>query len=82
MYQSKMVKFISDAYQQTIDGLFNEDVKVLRRVMNTLDEERRNWKIIRKKELLGLRKIDPLLGVEKIHGSIWHVIVVNKVFTA
>ena len=65
MYQSKMVKFISDAYQQTIDGLFNEDVKVLRRVMNTLDEERRNWKIIRKKELLGLRKIDPLLGVEK-----------------
>ena len=65
VYQSKMVRYISDAYQQTIDGLFAEEVKTLRRVMNTLDDERKNWKVIRRKELVGLRKIDPLLGVEK-----------------
>lgn len=64
-YQSRMVKYIADAYRQTTDGLITEDVKILRRTLNGLDEERKNWKVIRRKELVGLRKIDPLQAVEK-----------------
>ncbi len=64
-YQSKMVKYISEAYMQTTSGLISEDVKVLRRTLNHLDEERKNWKVIRRKELVGLRKIDQLQAVEK-----------------
>ena len=64
-YQSRMVKYIADAYRQTTDGLITEDVKILRRTLNSLDDERKNWKVIRRKELVGLRKIDPLQAVEK-----------------
>ncbi len=64
-YQSRMVKYISEAYRQTTDGLIMEDVKVLRRTLNSLDDERKNWKVIRRKELVGLRKMDPLQAVEK-----------------
>ena len=64
-YQSRMVKYIAEAYRQTTDGLILEDVKILRRTLNGLDEERKNWKVIRRKELVGLRKIDPLQAVEK-----------------
>lgn len=64
-YQSKMVKYISEAYMQTTSGLIAEDVKVLRRTLNHLEDERKNWKVIRRKELVGLRKIVPLQAVEK-----------------
>ena len=64
VYQSKMVRYISDAYMQTTSGLITE-VKLLRRTLNSLDDERKNWKVIRRKELVGLRKIDPLQAVEK-----------------
>ena len=60
-----MVKYISEAYMQTTSGLIAEDVKVLRRTLNHLEDERKNWKVIRRKELVGLRKIDPLQAVEK-----------------
>lgn len=63
--QSKMVSYIGDAYQQITDGLLTEDVKLLRRTLNSLDDEKKNWKVLRRKELLGLRKIDQLQAVEK-----------------
>lgn len=65
LYQSRMVRYISEAYLQITTGLISEDVKVLRRTLNTLEDERKNWKVIRRKELVGLRKIDPLQAVEK-----------------
>ncbi len=64
-YQSRMVRYISEAYMQTTTGLITEDVKMLRRTLNRLEEERNNWKVTRRKELVGLRKIDPLQAVEK-----------------
>lgn len=63
--QSRMVRFIGEAYQQITQGLVDEDVRLLRRTMNSLDEEKKNWKVLRRKELLGLRRIDQLLAVEK-----------------
>ncbi len=64
-YQSKMVRYISESYMQTTTGLITEDVKVLRRALNNLEDERKNWKVVRRKELVGLRKIDQLQAVEK-----------------
>ena len=60
-----MVHFIGEAYQQITQGLVDEDVRLLRRTMNSLDDEKKNWKVLRRKELLGLRKIDQLQAVEK-----------------
>ena len=64
-YQSRMVKYISEAYMQTTSGLISEDVKTLRRTLNHLEDERKNWRVTRRKELVGLRKIDQLQAVEK-----------------
>ena len=63
--QARMVHFIGEAYQQITQGLVDEDVRLLRRTMNSLDDEKKNWKVLRRKELLGLRKIDQLQAVEK-----------------
>lgn len=63
--QSKLTHFISESYLSITDGLINEDVKLLRRTQNRLDNEKKNWKVVRRKELMGLRKINPLLVVEK-----------------
>lgn len=63
--QSKMVEYIGEAYNQISEGLLKEDVKLLRRTLNSLDDEKKNWKVLRRKELLGLRKIDQLQAVEK-----------------
>lgn len=64
-YQSQMVKNISAAYMQFTDGLIAEDIKLLRRTLYAVEDEKKNWKVIRRKELLGLRKIDQLQAVEK-----------------
>ena len=63
--QARMVHLIGEAYQQITQGLVDEDVRLLRRTMNSLDDEKKNWKVLRRKELLGLRKIDQLQAVEK-----------------
>lgn len=63
--QSRLAKFIAASYLNITDGLITEDVKLLRRTQNQLDNEKKNWKVVRRKELMGLRKIDPLQAVEK-----------------
>ena len=63
--QASVVQFLSDAYQEITTGLIEEDVKQLRRALNSLDEEKKDWKVMRRKEILGMRKIEPLLAVEK-----------------
>lgn len=63
--QAGVVRFIAGAYKEITEGLVNEDVKQLRRALNSLDEEKKNWKVMRRKEILGMRKIEPLLAVEK-----------------
>lgn len=63
--QASVVQFIADAYKEITDGLIEEDVKQLRHALNSLDEEKKNWKVMRRKEILGMRKIEPLLAVEK-----------------
>lgn len=63
--QVSVVQFLGDAYVEITDGLIDEDVRRLRRALNSLDEEKNNWKVMRRKEILGMRKIEPLLAVEK-----------------
>lgn len=63
--QSRLTRFISEAYVDVTSGLISEDVRALRRALTGLDREKKNWKVVRRKELLGLRKVDALLAVEK-----------------
>lgn len=47
------------------DGLITDNVRMLRSTMSELSEEKAFWKRYRRKEILGMRKIDPLVAVEK-----------------
>lgn len=63
--QAYITEYIGDIYMQITEGLINEDVKQLRRALNSLDEEKKNWKVMRRKEIHGMRRIDPMMAVEK-----------------
>ena len=55
--QTEVVRFVADTYVLITDGLVEEDVKKLRKVFNELDNEKKHWKVQRRKEIIGLRKI-------------------------
>lgn len=63
--QSDVVEFTKNTYIQLTDGMINDDIKALRHANNALSEEKSLWKRLRRKEIIGMRKIDYLLAVEK-----------------
>ncbi len=60
-----MMKFVMDAYNDIIDGFVHEDLKKLRKVMNKTSQEKQDLKKTRRKQILGLRRIDKFLAIEK-----------------
>ena len=63
--QVEVLDFARNNYLQIINGLKNNDYKTLHRAANDLDQEKSLWKKMRRKELIGMRKIDYLTAVEK-----------------
>lgn len=53
------------AYMQVTDGFINEDLKQLKKVMNSTDEQKKMLKKRRRKEILGLRRIPIPIAIEK-----------------
>lgn len=60
-----IIDFLGNTYMLITEGLIDEDVKKLRHAFYNLSDEKKNWKVVRRKEILGMRKIEPLLAVEK-----------------
>jgi hypothetical protein len=63
--QVDVISFVKDNYKTITDGLINEDVKSLRKALNQIDKAKKSWKIMRRKEIFGMRRIDPMLSVTK-----------------
>lgn len=63
--QSNLVLFAANTYQKIIDGLTQQNLRLLRRTSNIIESEKSIWKKMRRKEILGMRKIDYLTAVEK-----------------
>ena len=63
--QSGIVNFAREAFAGITQGLMQDDVRRLRSVLVRTSEEKHMWKRYRRKEILGMRKIDYLLAVEK-----------------
>lgn len=60
-----MMQFVMNAYNDIIDGFVHEDLKKLRKVMNKTNQEKQDLKKTRRKQILGLRRIDKFLAIEK-----------------
>ncbi len=59
------IAYTEQAYMQVTDGFINEDLKQLKKVMNSTDEQKKMLKKRRRKEILGLRRIPIPIAIEK-----------------
>ena len=63
--QSELIDFAQKALNGIVNGMMNEDVRSLRQASHAIEDEKGKWKRYRRKEILGMRKIDYMLAVEK-----------------
>ena len=63
--QKEVLDFVAISYERVIDGFTGENLKTLRKVSRKLDQEKRIIKNLRQRELVGMRRIDTQLSLEK-----------------
>ena len=63
--QGEMIRFAREAFCNITEGLMHENIKSLRLASNSISDQKSFWKRYRRKEILGMRKIDYLQAVEK-----------------
>ncbi|MBR4845156.1 MAG: inorganic phosphate transporter [Bacteroidaceae bacterium] len=59
------VEFVIKNYRRITDGLIEENLKYLRKSLSKVEEERKMHKRLRRRELVGIRKIDKVMAMEK-----------------
>ena len=55
--------FHTETYRQITDGFINENLKALRKAVSNTDSQKEMLKKIRRKEILGLRRIDDYTAI-------------------
>ena len=63
--QSDVITFTRETFRNITQGLMHENIKQLRIAAHAIEDEKGIWKRYRRKEILGMRKIDYLLAIEK-----------------
>lgn len=63
--EADYMDYVAQLYQQVTDGFINEDLKNLRRADSSLKNKKTELKKIRRKEMIGMRRIDKELAIEK-----------------
>lgn len=63
--QQNMLDFTWKTYEEVVNGFVNEDLRMLRKAMKHLDAEKSHRKKLRQRELVGMRRIDKQLSLEK-----------------
>ncbi len=65
MQNASRLRFVSQAYDDTTEAFFHEEYRRLRHVERDLDDERKEMKRQRRKEIIGIRKIDQIVAIER-----------------
>lgn len=73
--QSQFLDFVNVNYLNVTEGFISEDLGKLQKAESAMRKERQELKQIRRKEMLGLRRIDPGVAIEK---STWFHLGVNS----
>ncbi len=63
--QTDMLTFTRNTFRNITQGLMHENMRALRTASHDIENEKSVWKRYRRKEILGMRKIDYLVAVEK-----------------
>lgn len=73
--QSQFLDFVNVNYLNVTEGFISEDLSRLQKAESAMRKERQELKQIRRKEMLGLRRIDPGTAIEK---NTWFHLGVNS----
>lgn len=73
--QSRFLDFVNANYLNVTEGFISEDLSRLQKAESAMRKERQELKQRRRKEMLGLRRIDPGVAIEK---STWFHLGVNS----
>lgn len=63
--QQEMLDFVWKTYEDVVNGFVDEDLKTLRRAVKRIDAEKSRRKKLRQRELVGMRRIDERISLEK-----------------
>ena len=63
---------VAESYKGITDAFFNKDYRRLKRFTSQLEDQRKDIKRNRRKQIVGLRRINPVLSVEK---GTWYFLV-------
>ena len=70
------LKFVAGVYEDITDAFFHEEYRRMKRATAEIDEERNDLKRQRRREIIGLRKINPILALER---NTWYFLGNNSV---
>ncbi len=69
------VRMVADDYETLTTAFFCEDYRRLKHVTTDVDHQRKELKRQRRKQIIALRRLDPIVSVEK---STWYFLIVNS----
>lgn len=70
------LRFVAETYEEVTDAFFREEYRRLKRAALEIEEERNDLKRERRREIVGLRKVNPILAMER---NTWYFLVTNSV---
>ena len=75
LYNAKRLQFVIDTYRSATDGFITEHYSPLRRGTSLIDEERKALKRQRRREIVSMRRLDPLVVMQR---NTWYFLGINS----
>lgn len=73
---SRRIEFVKETYLKATNAFFQEDYRVLRRMGEYITDERKEFKRQRRREIIGMRRVDHMIAIE--HNT-WYFLANNSV---
>lgn len=70
------IAFVQETYSRLTTAFFNEDYRTLRRATEALGDERKEFKRQRRREIISMRRTDPMVALEN---DTWYFLANNSV---
>lgn len=75
-FTAEEIAFAAQCYQSVTDAFFQEEYRALRCATNDIEDARKQFKRERRKEIIGMRRIDPIIAMER---NTWYFLSNNAV---
>lgn len=72
----RRIEFVMDVYAKSTTAFLSEDYRTLRHLAERIADERKEFKRQRRREIIGMRRVDPVVAVE--HNT-WYFLANNSV---